>query len=65
VSGKPYRRHNMTERETLILLIGIIEDAQAKAKQATYPDGYDRAVFDVLGLIQRELDSAMSRAYDY
>ncbi len=55
----------MTERETLILLIGIIEDAQAKAKQATYPDGYDRAVFDVLGLIQRELDSAMSRAYDY
>jgi hypothetical protein len=55
----------MTKRETLILLIGIIEDAQAKAKQATYPDGYDRAVFDTLGLIQRELNSELDRAYDY
>jgi hypothetical protein len=54
----------MTQRDTLILFLGIIEDAKDKAKQATYPDGYDRAVFDTLGLIQRELYLELDRTYD-
>jgi len=54
----------VTKRETLILFLEIIEDAYAKGKQATYPDSYDRPVFDTLYLIERQLNSELDRTYE-
>lgn len=51
----------MTKRHLLIILIGIIENAKTKAKQPTYPDGYDRAVWDTLTLLETECNSALDK----